>query len=233
MTETKFQCPHCSQHLEIPDELLGQTVECPTCKTQITLPKPAIPAEAPLAQSQSAPPPLPNPVTRDDNVPPKWHVLNGLLALKDAVFSFLGAFALLLLPTVLLGRTRAGAIYALVSTYLAVPMVTLCLAYMSVRAAKRTAAKYGTADQAMLPVRLSKGFHFVNVIIAFAFGMILPGALGLTIAVAVATIIPSLSKGGLGLYIILYLPLTLLSIVACGLVVSKRTQGYVLKKRKQ
>lgn len=58
MPDSKFQCPHCNQHLEVPDELLGQTVECPTCKGQMTLPKPAQ-AHAPLAQSQSVPPPIP------------------------------------------------------------------------------------------------------------------------------------------------------------------------------
>ena|GEM_PF-5103826 len=34
----KMSCPHCQQHLEIPEELFGQTVECPTCNKQFTLP---------------------------------------------------------------------------------------------------------------------------------------------------------------------------------------------------
>ena len=32
----KLSCTTCSQSLEIPDELLGQTVECPVCKTKFT-----------------------------------------------------------------------------------------------------------------------------------------------------------------------------------------------------
>lgn len=59
MTDTKFQCPHCNQHLEIPDELLGQTVECPTCKGQMTLPAPAFPAAPEAARPPAAPPPIP------------------------------------------------------------------------------------------------------------------------------------------------------------------------------
>jgi len=34
----KFSCPHCRQPLEIPGELLGQSVECPKCKGRIKLP---------------------------------------------------------------------------------------------------------------------------------------------------------------------------------------------------
>jgi len=39
----KMSCPHCRQPLEIPKELSGQMVECPTCHGQITLPKTASP----------------------------------------------------------------------------------------------------------------------------------------------------------------------------------------------
>ena len=37
MTDLKFTCPYCKQHLEAPPEVFGQTVECPSCKKQITL----------------------------------------------------------------------------------------------------------------------------------------------------------------------------------------------------
>jgi hypothetical protein len=41
-------CPHCSQALEVPEELLGKTVECPACKGAIRLPAPQpIPAPQP------------------------------------------------------------------------------------------------------------------------------------------------------------------------------------------
>lgn len=40
----KITCPHCRQPLEVPKEMLGQAVECPTCNNQFKLPNPAIPA---------------------------------------------------------------------------------------------------------------------------------------------------------------------------------------------
>ncbi len=39
MSSLKFACPHCEQHLEAPEEFLGQTVQCPTCKQSLTLSK--------------------------------------------------------------------------------------------------------------------------------------------------------------------------------------------------
>ncbi len=38
----KFTCPHCSRSLNPPDRLLGHTVNCPSCKEKITLPRTAI-----------------------------------------------------------------------------------------------------------------------------------------------------------------------------------------------
>ena len=43
MSDFKFTCPHCNQHLEVPEEALGQTVLCPACQGQITLARPAQP----------------------------------------------------------------------------------------------------------------------------------------------------------------------------------------------
>ena len=40
MSDIKLNCPHCEQSLDIPSELLGQTVECPSCQGSIALPKP-------------------------------------------------------------------------------------------------------------------------------------------------------------------------------------------------
>ena len=34
----KTPCPNCNQRLDIPEELAGQTIECPTCNTSITVP---------------------------------------------------------------------------------------------------------------------------------------------------------------------------------------------------
>jgi len=45
MTYSQFTCPDCGQQLDVPSELLGQTVECPSCQGQLSFPKPAIPTE--------------------------------------------------------------------------------------------------------------------------------------------------------------------------------------------
>ncbi len=58
MSDFKFNCPHCNQSLEAPEEMLGQQINCPSCNGVIELP-------APTAKKQSAPPPPPQqPQTR-------------------------------------------------------------------------------------------------------------------------------------------------------------------------
>ena len=54
MSDLKFACPHCNQNLEVPEELLGQTVECPTCAGKLALPKPV------RAVQRTVTPPLPS-----------------------------------------------------------------------------------------------------------------------------------------------------------------------------
>ena len=36
----KFSCPHCSQHIDAPDELAGTNATCPACEGAITVPSP-------------------------------------------------------------------------------------------------------------------------------------------------------------------------------------------------
>ena len=40
MSDLTINCPHCTQELEVPADLLGQTVECPSCSGSIQLPEP-------------------------------------------------------------------------------------------------------------------------------------------------------------------------------------------------
>ena len=40
MSDLKFKCPHCEQSLEEPEEMLGQTIECPACNNQFAVPTP-------------------------------------------------------------------------------------------------------------------------------------------------------------------------------------------------
>ena len=40
MSDFTFNCPHCEQPFEAPEEMLGQTIECPSCNGVLELPKP-------------------------------------------------------------------------------------------------------------------------------------------------------------------------------------------------
>jgi len=40
MNNLECKCPHCGEELEIPEELLGEEADCPTCNKPIKLPKP-------------------------------------------------------------------------------------------------------------------------------------------------------------------------------------------------
>ena len=42
MPDIKFDCSGCQQHLEAPEEMAGDTLECPTCHTPLTVPSPAL-----------------------------------------------------------------------------------------------------------------------------------------------------------------------------------------------
>ena len=70
MSDFNFNCPHCEQKLEAPEEMLGQTIECPSCSGSIELPKPDPlsqsdpPAE--LRTSVQSPPPSPPPKQTKD-----------------------------------------------------------------------------------------------------------------------------------------------------------------------
>ena len=38
MSEFKFSCPHCDQHLQCDDRLGGKQIQCPACKHLIVIP---------------------------------------------------------------------------------------------------------------------------------------------------------------------------------------------------
>jgi len=42
----KIPCSNCNQRLEIPEELAGQTIECPTCNTSLVVPSIEVPPPA-------------------------------------------------------------------------------------------------------------------------------------------------------------------------------------------
>jgi hypothetical protein len=47
----KIPCSNCNQRLEIPDELAGQTIECPACNASLAVPAMAAPPPAPVQES--------------------------------------------------------------------------------------------------------------------------------------------------------------------------------------
>jgi len=38
MSEFKFNCPHCDQHLQCDEQFSGRQVQCPTCNVLIRIP---------------------------------------------------------------------------------------------------------------------------------------------------------------------------------------------------
>lgn len=43
----KFECPHCSQRIDAPDELVGADADCPACGKAITVPQAGVNIELP------------------------------------------------------------------------------------------------------------------------------------------------------------------------------------------
>ena len=40
MSDFKFSCPHCDQHLQCDDRLIGKQIQCPSCQHLIKIPTP-------------------------------------------------------------------------------------------------------------------------------------------------------------------------------------------------
>jgi hypothetical protein len=38
MSEFKFECPHCSQHMRCDERMSGRQIQCPTCQYLIVIP---------------------------------------------------------------------------------------------------------------------------------------------------------------------------------------------------
>ena len=55
MAEINFECPHCGQDLTAPDEMAGQSIDCPVCNKNFQIPGGII--EVP--KNQMTPPPSP------------------------------------------------------------------------------------------------------------------------------------------------------------------------------
>lgn len=51
MSEFKFNCPHCQQHLQCDEQFSGREIQCPTCKVLIRIP--AVPGKTAMYQPES------------------------------------------------------------------------------------------------------------------------------------------------------------------------------------
>ena len=51
----KIPCSNCNQRLEIPEELAGQTIECPACNASLAVPAITAPPPAPAQVQEGAP----------------------------------------------------------------------------------------------------------------------------------------------------------------------------------
>ncbi len=65
MAELNFKCPHCGQDLNGPEEMAGETIDCPVCQKNFQIPGGIIE----MPSSQMAPPPPPPPAA-DPSCPP-------------------------------------------------------------------------------------------------------------------------------------------------------------------
>ena len=46
MEDINFDCPHCNQNLDAPNDMAGETIECPACEEPISIPVPDMPTQA-------------------------------------------------------------------------------------------------------------------------------------------------------------------------------------------
>src|SRR5688572_29925440 len=97
MSDLKFSCQHCSQHISCGPEYAGMQIKCPACQNDITIPRPAAATPAPAAapspgplrvsmpSSHSAPPPSPPPPpSRSSAPPPPGAAVSGLSVARPA-----------------------------------------------------------------------------------------------------------------------------------------------------
>jgi hypothetical protein len=61
MSEFKFNCPHCQQHLQCDEAISGRQIQCPACKVLIRVPP--VPGKTAMYDPQSG-------MTWDTHVPP-------------------------------------------------------------------------------------------------------------------------------------------------------------------
>ena len=57
MSEFKFSCPTCGQHLQGDDSYIGNAITCPNCKQEFTVPNPKVTTSLRIEHERWVPPP--------------------------------------------------------------------------------------------------------------------------------------------------------------------------------
>ncbi|MDP7051115.1 MAG: hypothetical protein QF600_04255 [Verrucomicrobiota bacterium] len=90
----KTPCSNCNQRLEIPEELAGQSIECPACKATLTVPSavneltptPSVKTPKPgTKKKKRSKSPQAKPESESNNPVPKWVIVIGVCALIPVV----------------------------------------------------------------------------------------------------------------------------------------------------
>lgn len=101
MSDLKFNCPHCKQSLEAPEDMLGQTIECPACNGSIQLPepeqKPAPQQPTPKRQTITYRPSTPSsprtaPTSSPSASPTEKFGIRQIVGIVGAIILFIGVF---------------------------------------------------------------------------------------------------------------------------------------------
>jgi hypothetical protein len=151
-----ISCPSCQRKLQVPESLLGQDVQCPTCgATFVGTANGAPPVSR--REPSSYPPPAPRPQRRDDS--DRRRPRRDLAPHRGSTVLTLGILSLVILPIVFgpiawsmghsdmreiragrmdpegEGSTNAGKICGMIGTILGIVGIVFCFLYLMVIAA--------------------------------------------------------------------------------------------------
>ncbi len=82
MSDVKMECGKCGQRLEVPEDMHGETVECPSCNEEIVVP--AQSPDAPPASDEPVEPELTEAIPDSSDEPKKRGFGKSLLAAAGA-----------------------------------------------------------------------------------------------------------------------------------------------------
>ena len=94
MSELKFSCPHCAQHISCDSAWAGLSIQCPSCQQQIAVPSAGVPLATSRPPVTSAPAPISEP-SAPAQPPRPWCglAIASLVLCSGIGFGFLGWIA--------------------------------------------------------------------------------------------------------------------------------------------